>query len=90
MFCLYTSSKLFHPQFEFSLKIKVMGSNPGYLLEYFLLYRYFFSFENIFEIFTSKHDESFFATNQIVYFISKILEIVRIPLNQFTEEKIGH
>ena len=50
----------------------------------------FFSSENTFEIFTSKHDEGFFTTNQIVYFISKILEIVRIPLNQFTEEKIGH
>ena len=23
--------------FEFSLKVKVMGSNPGYLLKYFLL-----------------------------------------------------
>ena len=24
---------------KFSLKVKVMGSNPGYLLEYFLLYQ---------------------------------------------------
>ena len=31
MFCLYTSSKLSRPEFEFSLKVKVMGSNPGYL-----------------------------------------------------------
>ena len=38
MFCLYTSSKLSSTQFEFSLKVKVMGSNPGYLLKYFLLY----------------------------------------------------
>jgi hypothetical protein len=26
-------------QFEFSLKVKVMGSNPGYLLKSFLLYK---------------------------------------------------
>ena len=38
MFCLYTSSKLSRPKFEFSLKVKVMGSNPGYLLKSFLLY----------------------------------------------------
>ena len=36
MFCLITSSKLSYQQFEFSLK--VMGSNPGYLLKSFLLY----------------------------------------------------
>ena len=36
MFCFYFSSKLSHPWFEFSLK--VMGSNPGYLLKSFLLY----------------------------------------------------
>ena len=39
--CVYntqhTSSELF-PKFEFSLKVKVMGSNPGYLLKSFLLY----------------------------------------------------
>ena len=28
----------FLPIFEFSLKVKVMGSNPGYLLNSFLLY----------------------------------------------------
>ena len=41
MFSLYTSSKLSRPEFEFSLKgkLKVMGSNPGYLLKSFLLYR---------------------------------------------------
>jgi len=38
--CLYTSSKLSRPYFEFSLKVKVMGSNPGYLLKSFLLYVY--------------------------------------------------
>ena len=38
MFCLYTSGKLSHPLFEFSLKVKVMGSNPGYFLKSFLLY----------------------------------------------------
>ena len=38
MFCLYTSSKFSRPKFEFSLNVKVMGSNPGYLLKYFLLY----------------------------------------------------
>ena len=37
MFCLYTSSKLLCPLFESSLKVKVIGSNPGYLLKYFLL-----------------------------------------------------
>ena len=40
MFCLYTSSKFSHPYFEFSLRVKVMGSNPGYLLKSFLLYQY--------------------------------------------------
>ena len=38
MFHLYTSSKLSRQKFEFSLKVKVMGSNPGYLLKSFLLY----------------------------------------------------
>ena len=38
MFCLITSSKLSRQLFEFSLKLKVMGLNPGYLLKYFLLY----------------------------------------------------
>ena len=36
MFCLYTSSKLSRPWFEFSLKVKMIGSNPGYLLKKFL------------------------------------------------------
>ena len=31
---------LYHPWFEFSLKVKVMGLNPGYLLKSFLLYRW--------------------------------------------------
>ena len=39
MFCLITSIKLSRQLFEFSLKVKVMGSNPGYLLKSFLLYR---------------------------------------------------
>ena len=34
---LITSSKLFLQLFEFSLKVKVMGSNPGYLRQSFLL-----------------------------------------------------
>ena len=38
MFCLYTPSKLSCPSVEFSLKMKVMGSNPDYLLKSFLLY----------------------------------------------------
>ena len=38
MFCLYSSSKLSRPYFEFSLKVKVMGSNAGYFLKSFLLY----------------------------------------------------
>ena len=39
MFCLKTSSELSHKWFEFSLKVKVMGSNPDYLLNLFLLYQ---------------------------------------------------
>ena len=35
--CLITSSKLSRQLFEFSLKVKVMGLNPGYLLKSFLL-----------------------------------------------------
>ena len=37
MFCLISSSKLYLKYFEFSLKVKVMGLNPGYHLESFLL-----------------------------------------------------
>ena len=37
IFCLITSSKFSRQWFEFSLNVKVMGSNPGYLLKYFLL-----------------------------------------------------
>ena len=40
MFCLYTSSKLSRPYFEFPLMVKVMGSNAGYLLKSFLLYHH--------------------------------------------------
>ena len=36
--CLISSSKLSHQWFEFSLKVKVMWSNPGYLPKSFLLY----------------------------------------------------
>ena len=43
MFCLYTSRKLSRPQFEVSLQVKVMGSDPGYLLKKILLYTYFFA-----------------------------------------------
>ena len=46
MFCLYISSKLFHPWVEFSLKVKVMRSNPGYLLKSFLLYNIVTDFED--------------------------------------------
>ena len=38
MFCLYITSKISHPEFEFSQKMKVMGLNPGYLLKSFVLY----------------------------------------------------
>ena len=38
MFCLYTSSQLSRLQFEFSMKLKVMGLNVGYLLKSSLLY----------------------------------------------------
>ena len=38
MFCLITSTKLSRQWFEFSLKVKVMGLNPNYLLKSFLLY----------------------------------------------------
>ena len=31
MFCLITSSKFYRQYFEVSLKVKVMGSNPGYI-----------------------------------------------------------
>ena len=40
MFCLITSSKLSCQWFEFSLKVKAMGWNPGYLLKSFLLERF--------------------------------------------------
>ena len=39
MFCLYTSRKLSRPLSEFSMKVKVMRSNPGYLLKFSLLCR---------------------------------------------------
>ena len=39
MFCPITSSKLSRKLFEFSLKVKVTGSNPGYLLKSFRFYR---------------------------------------------------
>ena len=35
----------FPAMFEFVLKVKVMGSNPGYLLKSFLLYHFFNEFE---------------------------------------------
>jgi len=35
MFCHITSSKLSSKKFEFSMKVKVMGLNPGYLLKIF-------------------------------------------------------
>ena len=38
MVCLIPSSKLSRQWFEFSLKLKVIGSNPAYLLRFFLLY----------------------------------------------------
>ena len=38
MFCLYTSSKFSRPQFEFSLKVKVMRSNSCFLLNYFFYF----------------------------------------------------
>ena len=38
MFCLITSSKLSRQKIKFSPKVKVMRSDPGYLLKSFLLY----------------------------------------------------
>ena len=38
MFCLYTSNKLSRPSFEFSLKVKVMGLNPGPRLPFKIFY----------------------------------------------------
>ena len=38
MFCLITSGKLSRQLFEYSLKVKVVDLNPGYLLNSFLLY----------------------------------------------------
>ena len=46
MFCLYTSSKLSCPLFEFSHKMKVMGLTTGYLLKSFLLYCALFLFSD--------------------------------------------
>ena len=43
------SLHLSHPWFEFSLKVKVMGSNPGYFLKSFLLQPQYY----IFQIFSS-------------------------------------
>ena len=39
MVCLIISSKLSRQKFEISLNEKMMGSNPGYLLKSFLLYK---------------------------------------------------
>ena len=38
LFCHITSSKLSRQEFEFSMKMKVMESNPGHLPKSFLLY----------------------------------------------------
>ena len=46
MFCLHTSSHVSRPKFEFALKVKVMGSNPGYLLKSFLLYFFYQDYED--------------------------------------------
>ena len=40
MFDFITSNKLFRQWFEFLMNMKVMGSNPCYLLKSFLLYLY--------------------------------------------------
>ena len=45
MFCLYTSRKISRPYSEFSLK--VIGSNPDYLLKKILLYYFFFHAEQM-------------------------------------------
>ena len=45
MFCLFTSSKFSRQWFEFSLKVKVLGFNPGYLLKSLLLYKMAMNFE---------------------------------------------
>ena len=63
MFCLYTSSKLSCPEFEFSLKVKVIGLNTGYLLKSFLLYQgkknmHAFSENSKTEILTEKDPKS--------------------------------
>ena len=36
--CLFTLSKHSRQKFEFSLKLKVMGSNPSYLFKYLLIH----------------------------------------------------
>ena len=38
MFCLFTSSKLSRLSIEFSLKVKMMGSNPGFLNLFYFKY----------------------------------------------------
>ena len=58
MFCLITSSKLSRQLFEFSLMVKVMWSNPGYLLKFFLPYLHFFS-KRFHEVVLKKNSRNF-------------------------------
>ena len=60
MFCLITPSKLSLPQFEFSLKGKVMGLNPGFL------HLFYFTLRNCTEV--------WFASFQASGFITAIVE----------------
>ena len=76
MFCLITPSNLFPQNFEFSLKMKVMGSKPGYLLKSFLLY-----FDKAYLVYSGSFKSSFdsisvswvFLTNLSSFLSSQIL-----------------
>ena len=58
IFCLITSSKISCQQFEFSQKVKVIGSNPSYLLKNLFYFTFFhFHQDHALEI-----NNSFFET----------------------------
>ena len=84
MFCLYTSNKLYRSYLKFSLKVKMMGSNAGYLFKSFLHYKYWyfkdFHFFIIIEIdtngefhyaVTNKHIRDIFMATQNMFLDDK-------------------
>ena len=69
-FSFYTSSKLSRRKFEFSPKVKVMGSNPDYLLKSFLLYLKIFK-----DNFILEHQSGYWVSTwgyRLVLFLAKI------------------